>query len=510
MKLYLAACSILVATAQLPAALKGQVRVEQGPLSGVGGADPSVRIFKGVPYAAPPVGDLRWQPPQPPAKWTGVRRADHFGAACMQAPQVKGSFYQVEFYPVDEPTSEDCLYLNIYSAAKSASERRPVLVWIHGGALREGSGSLPSFDGEPLALKGLVVVTINYRMNVFGFFAHPELTHASGRNASGNYGFQDQLAALRWVQHNITAFGGDPNRVTVDGQSAGSRSISCLMASPLSRGLFQRVIGQSGAEVQTMKTLAEAEADGVRYAARLGAGSVAGLRAIPADRLLTEGGSTGPIVDGYVLPESPYALFSQGKHNQVRALLGSTLDEQGGMQPPVSAEQFREQAHQRYGSMAEEFLRLYPATNGDETRRAQHEVSRDIWASNMRRWARLLSSSGQPNVYMYCFTRRDPGRDSERYGAFHSGELVYHFNNLKSVDRPWEAADRKLAALMSSYWANFAATGDPNGPGLPAWPVYDPKADITLELGVDVRPRPRPDAPRLDFWDRFLLKRPGA
>ena len=503
-KAFVFALSVLTLSVSLEAAMSGQVSVEGGLLSGVPGSNPEVTVFRGIPYAAPPVGDLRWQSPQPPAKWTGVRKADKFSAACIQLPQIKGAFYQVEFYPVDEPTSEDCLYLNVYTAAKSPSEKRPVLVWIHGGALREGSGSLPSFDGEPLATKGVVVVTINYRMNVFGFFAHPELTRASGRNASGNYGFQDQLAALQWVQRNIAAFGGDPKNVIVDGQSAGSRSINCLMASPLSRGLFQRVIGQSGAEVQTMRTLADAEADGVKYAQKLGAKSIADLRAIPPDRLLKEGGASGPIVDGYVLPVSPYVAFSQGKQNDVPAILGSTLDEQGGMQQPLTPEQFRQQARERYGALADVFLKLYPASNEAETLRSVHDVSRDSWASNMRRWARLQLATGKSKVYMYCFTRSDPGRDSGRYGAFHSGELVYHFNNLKSVDRPWEPLDRKLADIMSSYWVNFAGKGDPNGPGLPLWTVYDPKADVTLELGIEVKPRPRPDAARLDFWDAFL------
>ena len=500
------AALILAVTAPLGAALSGPVRVEGGLLSGTPGASAAVSIYKGIPYAAPPVGGLRWQAPKPPAKWAGVRKADKFSAACIQLPQTKGSFYQVEFYPVDEPTSEDCLYLNVYTAAKSPSEKRPVLVWIHGGALREGSGSLPSFDGEPLAVKGVVLVTINYRMNVFGFFAHPELTRESGRGASGNYGFQDQLAALQWVQRNIAAFGGDPKNVTVDGQSAGSRSISCMMASPLSRGLFHHVIGQSGAEVQTMATRAEAEADGVKYAASLGAKSIADLRAVPADRLLKAGGASGPIMDGYVLPASPYTLFSQGKQNDVPVLLGSTMDEQGGMQQPMPAAQFQKQARERYGAMADAFLKLYPASTDDETRRAQHDVSRDTWASNMRRWARMQGKTGKSKVYLYCFTRKDPGRDSERYGAFHSGELVYHFDNQKSVDRPWEPVDRKLAQIMSSYWVNFATKGDPNGPGLPVWSVYDPKADVTMELGVEVKPRPRPDTARLDFWDEFLRK----
>jgi para-nitrobenzyl esterase len=505
----LALASALLGTFHLNAALTAPVKVEQGSLQGIPGADPSVTVYKGVPYAAPPVGKLRWETPAPAAKWSGVRKADKFASACIQAPQTKGTFYQVEFYPTDEPTSEDCLYLNIYTAAKAPSEKRPVIVWIHGGALREGSGSLLSFGGEPLAMKGVVLVAINYRMNVFGFYAHPELTKASAHHASGNYGFQDQMAALTWVKRNIAVFGGDPNNVTIDGQSAGARSINCIMASPLGKGLFQKVIGESGAEMQTMKTLGEAEAEGVKYAEKLGARSIADLRAIPADRLLKEGGASGPIVDGYVLPASPHKIFSEGKQNDVPMLAGSTLDEQGGMQEPVSAEQFRAGARQTYGAMADPFLKLYPNSTDAETHRSQHDISRDSWSTNMRRWSRMQLATGKNKVWMYCFTRVSPGHNAERYGAFHSGELVYVFNNLKSVDRPWEPIDRKLADTMSSYWVNFAKNGDPNGPGLPEWTPYNPKADVTLELGNEIKPRPRPDAARLDFWDAWLKQQLG-
>jgi para-nitrobenzyl esterase len=499
-------CASALSLQPTAAGIQEPARTGNGLLSGIAGADPAIRVFKGIPYAAPPVGDLRWRPPQPAVHWDGVRRADRFSSACMQAPQVKGSFYQVEFYPVDEPTSEDCLFLNIWTAAKSAGEKRPVLVWIHGGALREGSGSLPSFDGEALAAKGVVLVTINYRMGVFGFFAHPELTRESGHGASGNYGMMDQVAALRWVQKNISAFGGNPDNVTVNGQSAGSRSISCLMASPLAKGLFHRAIGQSGGELGAMRKRPDAEAAGVAFAELQGAASIAQLRAKPAEVLLKAGGSSGVIVDGFFLPDDPYTVFSQGRQQDVPVLLGSTADEHAGQLEMLKPGDFRADAAKRYGALAGAYLQLYPAGSEEEAQLSQRATSRDLLAATMRRWARMHTATGKSKAYMYYFDRAAPGRDSARRGAFHSAELVYHFNNLRAVDRPWEAADRKLADQMSSYWVNFAAAGNPNGQGLPPWPAYDSHSDITLRLGVSIEPRTRPDGARLDFFDSLVAQ----
>src|SRR5580700_2558805 len=279
-------------------AIDDPVRVENGSLSGAPGSSPEVRVYKGVPFAAPPVGDSRWKGPKPASSWQGVRAATEFSAACYQTPYPKMSIY----YRDPEPMSEDCLYLNIWTAAKSDKERRPVMVWIHGGGLTRGSGSVPFYDGEALAKKGVVLVTINYRLGIFGFFAHPELTKESDRNSSGNYGLLDQIAALEWVQKNIAAFGGDPKRVTIFGESAGSWSVNYLTATPLARGLFQRVIGESGAEFAPARKLADLEQNGVAVAKALNANSVADLRAKPAADLQRTQFRTGANVDGWLLP----------------------------------------------------------------------------------------------------------------------------------------------------------------------------------------------------------------
>src|SRR5215213_1681641 len=286
------------------------VRIASGMLAGVAGVDDSVTVFKGIPFAAPPVGQLRWQPPQPPLAWAGMRAADTFGPICPQLGPPAGSFYQQEFYLHEEPQSEDCLYLNVWTAAQNETERRPVMVWFHGGALVEGSGSLPSFHGETLARKGVVLVTVNYRLGVFGYFAHPALSAESDRHVSGNYGLLDQIAALRWVRHNIAAFGGDPGNVTIFGQSAGAMSVFALLVSPLAAGLFERAIGQSGSpfSFRELRTLQQAEQAGVERAAGWGAATLADLRTLSAETLLgardpaafaTRPGLT---IDGWALP----------------------------------------------------------------------------------------------------------------------------------------------------------------------------------------------------------------
>jgi len=285
------------------------VKVDGGQISGT--AATGVRVFKGIPFAAPPVGDLRWTPPQPVARWNGVRPADTFGAECVQEPYPAGSPYA---RPV-QPTSEDCLFLNVWTAAK-AGDRRPVMVWIHGGAWTRGSGSVASYDGTALAKKGVVVVTTNYRLGVFGFLAHPELTAESPQHASGNYAILDHVAALKWVQRNISAFGGDPGRVTIFGESAGSWSVNTVQATPLAAGLFHRAIGESGGQFARTASLAEAEKAGAAFAAAAGAGSIKALRAVSADKLVSAQFRTGVNVDGWVLPADIRTLFAQRKHNQ--------------------------------------------------------------------------------------------------------------------------------------------------------------------------------------------------
>ena len=494
----------------LVAAVPDPVRTDAGLISGVAGSTPEVRVFKGIPFAAPPVGDLRWRGPKAVAKWTGTRKADKFGATCMQTEYPAGSIYRSE----PQPVSEDCLYLNVWTAAKTADDKRPVMVWIHGGALTRGSGSLPTYDGEELAKKGVVLVTINYRLGAFGFLAHPELTKESDHNASGNYALLDQVAALEWVKNNIAAFGGDPNRVTIFGESAGSWSVNLMTATPLAKGLFHRAIGESGAQFSQMRKLADAEQAGVRYATSLQADSVAALRSKSADEIMKTPGQFGPNVDGWMFPEDVYTTYSKGKQADVPLLLGSNADEGTAFTSPnTTAQGFQAMAKQRYGAKADEFLKIYPAATDEDARKSAPGAMRDqTFGWEMRTWARMQAKSGKSKSYMYYFSRVPPGPETARYGSYHAAEIVYAFHNLGTTKRPWEETDRKLADLMSTYWVNFATTGDPNGKNLAKWPAYDPKSDQVLELGDKVQVRANPHAPALDFLDTYYeeLHKSGA
>jgi para-nitrobenzyl esterase len=504
------ALSLLLLFGVSAAAAKDSVKTESGLVAGVRDAV-GVTSYKGIPYAAAPVGSLRWKSPRPVPPWAGVRKADHFGPVCMQNDLKPGSFYQVEFYQKPQPVSEDCLYLNLWTAAKSVGERRPVMFWIHGGGFVEGSGSLPSFDGSALAKKGVVVVTINYRLGVFGFLAHPELTKESGYNASGNYGLLDQLAALKWVSRNIAAFGGDPQNVTIFGQSAGAASVVMLSVSPLAKGLFQRVIMQSGGFFGGA-TLTVAEEQGAEFAKSAGAASIAELRKIPAAHLLQKttrppDGKTNvsmfwPSIDGYFLIRPPKEVFEAAQQNCDSFLTGSTSDEGTTIFPTtITLEEYKKNVQTKLGTNAPEFLKLFPANTNQEAWRAQVDNLRDSMASASRFLVRLEAARGH-KAFWYYFDRVPPGSDSEHYGAYHSSELVYVFDELNAVERPWQEWDRKLADIMSSYWVNFAATGDPNGQGLPPWPTYDARSDQSLELGNTIVPSHKPDRSRLEEMER--------
>jgi len=501
---------VTIVAAMLPmlAAIQEPVPTDGGLLIGVAGANPEVRVFKGIPYAAPPVGELRWRAPKPATKWEGVRTADNFAPTCVQggATSTPGGH------------SEDCLYLNVYTTAKSAKDRRPVMVWIHGGGLKTGAGS--DYDGEELARKGVVVVTINYRLGVFGFFAHPELTKESDRNASGNYGLQDQIAALEWVQKNVAAFGGDVKRVTIFGESAGSWSVNYLMASPLARGLFQRAIGESGGDFDPARKLADAEQMGVKFGQTMGANSIAALRAKSADDVQKADGFSGANVDGWLLPEDVYTIFAKGKQNDVPLLIGSNSDEgsmltRNGVQ---TAAAFREYVQRRYGPDTEAFLKVYPFKSDDEAKAVQAASMRDqTFGWEMRTWARMQTKTGKSKVYLYYFSRVPPGPDAASRGAFHTAEIAYVFDNVNgksgyvepffrtadTSQRPWQDTDRKLADAMSSYWVTFAGTGDPNRKGLPKWPVYRAPDDLVMGLGNQTAVERLPHEEALDFMDRF-------
>jgi para-nitrobenzyl esterase len=504
-----AICFLLSATAF--AAIQEPVRLDTGLVTGIAGTSPDVRVFRGLPFAAPPTGNLRWRAPQPPAHWDGVRKAGEFGPVCMQ-PAFRGA--------PPPRMSEGCLYLNVWTAAKSASDRRPVMVWIHPGGYTTGSGSSPNYDGDALARKGVVLVTINYRLGVFGFFAYPELTAESDRRAAANFAFMDQVAALEWVQQNIAAFGGDPRRVTVFGDSAGSASISNLMGSPRAKGLFQRAIGESGAwlglSVGPVETLAQAEQAGTKLASELGAHSLAELRAKPAEEVLKAGRGTGPVIDGSFLPEDVGATFAEGKQNDVPLLVGSNQDEGTFFLRPTTAEKFIERARKRFGDQADAFLKLYPAATDEQANASQLAAFRDELGFVMRLWASAQTRTGKSKAYVYYFTHQPPApqgaspRGAFGTGATHGAEAAYVFGNL-APPRTWTDLDHEVSDALSSYWANFAAHGDPSGKGLTKWVAFDGgKNDRRMILGDRAEMGPSLGRDQIAFFEALYEKQRAA
>jgi len=465
------------------------IRVASGWLTGV--REGGITEYRGVPYAAPPVGPLRWQPPQPVRSWRGVRIADRFAPACMQ----RGVSMPGEVPPA---VSEDCLYLNIWTPADAAGKALPVLVWIHGGGFTNGSASMPLYWGDRLARRDILVVTIAYRLGPFGFLAYPALTRESPHHASGNYGLMDQIAALEWVRRNIAAFGGDPRRVTVAGQSAGAMSVSILMASPLAHGLFQRAIGESGGLFEALEAapsyrLENAERLGERYATSLSAGSLAALRALPAADLLRGdvAAVSHPIIEPYVLPMSPYEAFASGHQNNVAILVGSNAEEARALMNPsiVTPENFTPYIARDLGAPAALIGALgvaYPHRTEVEARRSAIEMETDLrFGWDMWTWARLQARTRRSPVYYYSFTHRPPfpkGSPYDGWGASHFAELWYVFDHLDQERWNWTSDDRRLAQDVSGYWVHFVKSGDPNGPGLPSWPRYKPGTASVLDL----------------------------
>jgi para-nitrobenzyl esterase len=520
------------------AAIHQPVKVTGGQVSGVPGKDASIVAFKGIPFAAPPVGSLRWRAPQPVAPWQGVRKAGQFSPSCMQRIVQASGQWTYEFMTHNE-VSEDCLYLNVWTPAKSAGAKLPVYVNIYGGGFNEGSAAVPVYDGEGLARKGVVTVSFNYRVGALGYLAYPELTKESSYHASGNYGELDQVAALEWVHANIASFGGDPTRVTIGGQSAGAMAVHDLIASPLAKGLFHGGVMQSGnngiggaagGPVIALHTLAEAEAAGVRFAESRGAHSLAELRALTWQQLTAQatpsvttppaGGrgasfSAAPIVDGYFLPLEEMQAVAQRKHNDVPVLAGCTLGELGagggmgggGRQGPAATlEAYQAQARQQYGDLAEDFLKLYPAASDQEVAVVRAQATRDRALSGMYLWAKQRNKTSRNKAFLYLWDHTLPGPNSERLGAFHTADVPYILNTLDMSDRPFTEADHKAAAMMSSYWANFTKNGDPNGPGLPVWAPVGDKPEI-MEVGDNNGPVPAASsAARSAFWERVLVR----
>lgn len=466
---------VVVLFAAIPAAVRAerlrapQAVTDSGRISGV--REGELSVYKGVPFAAAPVGNLRWRPPAPLTPWSGIRRADAFAPSCMQnSVSMPG-----EALPV---VSEDCLYLNVWTPSRSSRDRLPVIVWIHGGGLISGSASMPLYWGDQLAHKGVVVVTIAYRLGPLGFLACPELTRESPHHTSGNYGLMDQIAALKWVRRNIAAFGGDRNNITIAGQSSGSMSVSMLMASPLAKGLFERAIGESGGLFEPLQQLApkyllaNAERDGEKYAASLGATTLQQLRTLPAAELTGDGsGTVHPVVEPYVLPMSPYDAFAAGQQNDVPLLLGSNAEEARALTDVsrVTAATFERDVERSVGTLPHQLLAAYPHTTDTEAQQAQLDLERDLrFGWDMWAWARLQSATGKGAVYYYSFRQQPPFPDDSVYahwGASHYAELWYVFDHLDQEPWQWTKADRRVAREMFSYWVNFAKTGIRTGRG---------------------------------------------
>lgn len=481
--------------AQAPKAVPGApgapVHTTGGWVSGAAGTLPGVVAYRGIPFGAPPIGVLRWQPAQPPAPWNGVRAGDRYGPVCVQPHQTQREpNNRAVDLPDSPPISEDCLYLNVWTPAAPARAKRPVMVWIFGGAYLEGAGSTPYNQGDTLAAKGVVVVSFNYRLGSLGFLAHPELTAESPHKASGNYALSDALAALTWVQQNISQFGGDPGNVTLFGESAGAAISAALVGSPPAAGLFRRAISESGTwmglNLAPMRARASAEEETLKAAAKLEAPTLAALRALPADDAATKLPRQGMIIDGWIIPEDLSRTFAQGRQNKVDVLAGSNRDEgsfAAGLGPPMTAQRWKDTAQQRWGNLADLGTKAYPAADDAQASAQSTQIFADNMEWIMRLYAASAHAAGQ-RAYVYHFVHVPPYAPGARnLGVCHTCELPYVFDHLTTLRlypdssspalAAASAADRKLAKLMSSYWINFARTGDPNGPGLPRWPQVD-------------------------------------
>jgi para-nitrobenzyl esterase len=527
--------ALVICTAAVwPALAADRVKTANGMLESTTAPKDGVRIFMGVPFAQAPVGDLRWREPQPVKNWTGARNADHFGPRCMQRTSAGA-----DYWFRSTGMSEDCLYLNVWTPAKSGNEKLPVLVYIFGGGFQNGDGSEPRYDGESMASHGIVAVSINYRTNIFGFFVHPELTKESPHHAAGNYGLLDQVAALQWVQKNIAAFGGDPRHVTVAGESAGSISVSALMASPLSKKLMAAAIGESGAAISSLppQPLAAAEENGSKFAATAGASTLAALRAMTAEQIQeaaakAQGVRFSTAMDGYFLSKSLTEIFEGGEQAKIPLLEGSNTQEQparsvlgtGDPTPETLASAIR----RFYGDKADPVLKAYAASTTDEVyEAAAHLASARFISYGTWKWAELQMKTGGHPVYRYLYARPRPAylgmpgesapsapaagrggtgesvagaRQPAPRGASHSAEIQYAMGNL-DLDRryTWEPADYEVSKAMQAYFVNFIKTFNPNGSGLPNWPAY--RADDGYQrMRIDVKSQAESEGDR----ERYL------
>ena len=487
MKRVAVAAGCLLACAAQAAQVTDPVQVTGGRIAGT--AADGVNTFKGVPFAAPPVGQLRWRAPQPVVPWQGVKSANAYAPACAQTAQW-----------VPDPKSEDCLYLNVWAPAQTQKQKLPVIVWIHGGGYYGGTGAQPGYDGANLARRGVIVVTINYRLGIFGFFAHPELTAESPDKASGNQGMEDQVAALRWVRQNIAAFGGDPARVTIMGESAGGESVAVLVASPLAKGLFQRAISQSGnfampidASENALFDRTAAEQAGVAFTRAVGAKRLADLRALPVAALQKPAWAPHPIVDGHLLREDLTTTYRNHRQNDVPLLAGWNAEEGKDLAPEIlGTDKFTAATHKTLVTKllghapSAAVLAAYPAATDAEAKASIDRLTTDWWGWRTWYWASLQARYGKAKPYLYYFTHRPTAPSTPcgyGCGAGHGAEIQYVFDHLGQDPRPWSAYDRQLATRLADTWANFARTGTPNGKGLPEWPAFDGRPATILRIG---------------------------
>ncbi len=449
-----------------------------------GAQQDQLRVFKGIPFAAPPTGNNRWRSPQPLTAWTGIKNTTEFAASCAQ---IMHPFMSLKGHPI----SEDCLYLNVWTPASSADETRPVLVWIHGGGFSYGASAMPLFNGSELTKRDIVVVSLAYRLSTFGFLAHPDLS-AEADGHSGNYALMDQIAGLEWVKNNIQAFGGDPNKVTIMGESAGGMSVSLLAQSPLAAGLFRGVISQSGAAVVNTGALASLEKSenlGETLMTRAGVASIAELRQLPYEKILeatqvhsVPGGSTWPTIDGHVITKDPTELYRNGEQNDVALLIGNNELEGALFNRIKTKAEYLAHVEQRFGNKAGDILATYPAGNSDnEAVTSAINLASDVtFFSQSWSWARLQDRHGKAPVYYYHFDHQPPIRPGMPSGAIHGAELPYMFGTLKVRDMAWTENDYAMSELMMDYWSNFVKNGNPNGTGLTPWPSYNEDSQHTL------------------------------
>lgn len=489
--------------------------IETGAVRGIACGWPSITAYFGIPYAAPPVGELRWRPPQPAAPWDGVRDCARPGPKCPQLGVGKGSFYEKEFYPVEEAMDEDCLYLNIWTPAQNPDEKLPVIFWVHGGAFMTGYGNSSHFDGEHFARQGVILVTINYRLNIFGWMTHPELTVESSHGSSGNYGLMDQIFALEWVKRNISAFGGDPDNITIAGQSAGAMCVQALLTTPLTCGMVSKAIMQSGGGITALPdmrfpTLVEAEAR--TDLSLLGVSTIDEARALSWQELLNrwaasmpaQGLTRTPVMDGWVLPDSLDSMAHRGEYRHVPCLIGYTDKE--GIPAAPSIQLWKELLDTEYG--AEQGSRFFDLCGGET---GFQDYCRIHFTEHCRAaaesWALLLEEQKAAPVYVYCLDRCLPGDDK---GAFHAADLWYVFKTFMRCWRPWTGTDYELARTCNTYWAEFAKTGVPQGDRLPQWSPYTAASPMTMELGEKIGMMTLPENSRVAFRRAFLIGKEGS